>query len=95
MKVGDEVLILETASGEEYNTYLGWNPDMECCVGTTGYVGCIDPDDDTAYVTFIEVPAGKDPPTYGGWWWRVEDLKVIPPSKWRRRDLGGSDESRR
>jgi len=56
---------------------------MNYFIGTTGYVERIDTDD-TAYVTSSKVPAGKDPLDYYGRWWRIEDLRVISSTKWRR-----------
>jgi len=86
MKVGDKVLILDTASENEYESGSGpgWNMFMEELVGSIGYIGKIH--DTTAYVTTRPVPPGKDPGYYEGWTWKLKDLHVIEHNKWRRQE---------
>jgi len=83
MEIGDKVLILDTASAEDYENIPGWDIEMDNLVGTKGQVGAID--EDLAYVTPVATAmqrvllAGFD-----GYWWKLKDLHVILPDKWRR-----------
>jgi len=83
MKIGDKVLILDTASREDYVGSLGWTRSMDHLIGTKGYVGLIRAG--AAYVTLHPVHPGDDPRNYDGWSWWLRDLRVIGPDKWRRR----------
>jgi len=85
MNVGDEVLILETASAEDYENIPGWDIEMDNLVGTKGTVGAID--GDLAYVTPMS-PAIRGLFGYDGYWWKLRDLLVILPDKWRRGKCG-------
>jgi len=85
MKVGDKVLILDTAREEDYNNEdigPGWASDMDDMVNTIGYIAELE--DDIARVIFYKVFTGGHSLHDGGRWWRLSDLRNLGVSKWRR-----------
>jgi len=85
MKVGDKVLILDTAREEDYNNGdigPGWAWDMGGMVNAIGYIA--DLHDDIARVIFHKVSPGEHTSLYEGRWWRLSDLKNLEVNKWRR-----------
>lgn len=86
MKIGDEVLILKKASVGDYYGWVRWVKDKNALEGTRGYIGRVE--GDAAYVTPHRLPHGADPVDYDGWWWKLRDLQIIEPDKWRRQRCG-------
>jgi len=85
MKIGDKVLILDTASEGEYKdgSGPGWARGMDDLVGKKGYVKSIE--GGIALVTprpSVGILSGFL--AFDGYWWRRKDLRVIIPGRWRR-----------
>jgi len=85
MEIGDEVLILDTASAVDYEDGPGWDREMETLIGTKGKIADLDIEEDLAYVTSIPLAfkVGISAISYG-YWWKLRDLRVTPLKKWRR-----------
>jgi len=82
MKVGDEVLILKKDSAEHLFCRIGLAKYKNGSRRPIGYIGLID--GDRAYVNYSRLPYGVYVIDYPGWWWKLQDLQIIGPNKWRR-----------